>query len=128
MDTHLPPFWRQHLLALVGAKQRAENLRLLDAWQRAEGGAAKWNPLNTTFSLPGASDYNSAGVKNYPRPVWGVCAIALTLSNGNYGGILADLQAGTKTAEQIVRDRDAQFRTWGTDPATITSILATSAP
>jgi hypothetical protein len=125
LDTHLPPYWRQHLLAVLGATTRPENLRLLDAWQRAEGGAAKWNPLNTTFALPGASDYNSAGVKNYPRPVWGVCATALTITNGNYGGIVGDLQAGTKTAVQIVNDRRTQFETWGTSPDVILQLLAT---
>jgi hypothetical protein len=124
VDTHLPPFWRQHLLAVIGARAGAENLRLLDAWQRAEGGAAKWNPLNTTFELPGASDYNSAGVKSYPRPVWGVCATALTITNGNYGGIVGDLQAGAKTAEQIVNDRRAQFATWGTSADVILQLLA----
>lgn len=130
-ETHLPPYWRERLLHVVGAKVNAENLRLLDAWQRAEGGTAKWNPLNCTIELPGSTAYNTftAGgatlhVWNYPRPTWGVCATALTLSNGNYGGILADLQAGTKTAEQIVHDRAAQFSVWGTVPDVILGALA----
>lgn len=131
MDTHLPPNWRQHLLAVVGARAGAENLRLLAAWQRAEGGAAKWNPLNCTLELPGSTAYNSFTVggvtyhvQNYPRPVWGVCATALTITNGNYGGIVGDLQAGTKTAEQIVNDRRAQFATWGTSADVILQLLA----
>ena len=122
-DTHLPPQWRERLLAVVGAKAGDENLRLLDAWQRAEGGTAQWNPLNTTFDLPGTTDYNSTGVKNYGKATWGVCATALTLTSGLYNGILGDLQGGGKTAEQIVSDRSAQFRKWGTNPALIQTIL-----
>jgi len=126
--THLPPFWRQRLLAVLGAPRRPENLRLLDAWTRAEGGNARWNPLNTTWALPGATDYNAVGVKNYPRATWGILATALSLTSPAsgtlaYGGILGDLQVGVKTAEQIVTDRADQFRTWGTSSDLILELL-----
>ena len=126
MDTHLPPYWRQHLLAVIGGHAGAENLRLLDAWQHAEGGTAKWNPLNTTFSLPGSTDYNTTGVKNFPKPVWGVCATALTLTNGYYPGILGSLQGGKLTAEQIVENNKGEFQIWGTNPQTVLAYLAVS--
>jgi hypothetical protein len=130
-NTHLPPQWRERLLAIVNGHGwdtglfYPEGLRLLDAWQRAEGGTAQWNPLNTTFYLPGSTNYNTANVKNYMRATDGVCATGLTLVNGFYNGILGDLQNGAKTAEQIVADRADQFRTWGTDPAVIARVLAT---
>ena len=130
MQTHLPPQWRQRLLAIVNGhgwltgQFASESLRLLDAWQRAEGGTAQWNPLNTTYRLSGSWSYNSVGVQNYSRPTDGVCATGLTLVNGNYNGILGDLQNGTKTAEQIVTDRADQFRVWGTNPETILAVLA----
>lgn len=132
MTTHLPPFWREHLISLLGGHADVEKLRFLDAWQRSEGGAAAWNPLNTTFDLPGATLYNTdPGVKNYSRPVWGVCATALTLTDPasgplTYPKLLGHLQsaAGTYTAEQIVADCDAELRHWGSDPALISAVLA----
>lgn len=133
MDAHLPPYWREHLLAVLGCKHNPEALRLLDVWARAEGGTARWNPLNTTLPLTGftlAPDYNSAGVRNYAAPVAGVCATALTLISRNtdsklrFGGILADLQAGAKTAAQIVADRRDEFQTWGTNPDLMLKLLA----
>jgi hypothetical protein len=115
------------LLALLNAKVSPENLRLLSAWARVEGGAAVMNPLNTTYGLPGSTHYNELGVRNYrgatdPRAVEGIVATALTLtyrpaagSPLRYGGILGALQIGTKTAEQIVNDHAANFRTWSGD-------------
>lgn len=130
-NTHLPPYWRQHLIAVIGGHADSEKLRFLDAWQQAEGGTAEWNPLNTTFPLPGATDYNRAGVKDYTRPVWGVCATALTLTGPDsgplfYPHLLGHLQskAGTYTAEQIVNDCADEIRLWGTNPDTIRAILA----
>lgn len=129
--THLPPNWRQRLLAMLTGhgwltgQFSPQALRLLTAWQQAEGGDASWNALNTTLKLPGSSGYNSAGVQNYPRPVDGCCATAMTLANGYYPGILGDLQTGVKTAEQIVTDRETEFRKWGTNPSVIASVLAT---
>jgi hypothetical protein len=129
-NTHLPPNWRQRLLGIINGHGwltgtfYPEGLRLLAAWATAEGGTAQWNPLNTTLPLPGSTSYNSAGVQNYPRATWGVCATGLTLTDGYYPGILGDLQNGTKTAEQIVTDRDAEFKKWGTNPQTILNVLA----
>lgn len=129
-NQHLPPQWRQRLLAIVNGhgwdtgQFAPESLRLLAAWAQAEGGNARWNPLNTTLKLAGSTDYNSAGVQNYFRPTEGVCATGLTLVNGHYNGILGDLQNGTKTAEQIVSDRADQFLVWGTSPSTIAAVLA----
>lgn len=132
-DTHLPPYWREHLLAVIGGHADTEKLRFLDAWATAEGGTARWNPLNTTLDLPGATDYNSAGVKNYTRPTWGVCATALTLTGPDagplfYPKLLGHFQAaaGAYTAEQIVADCDADIRRWGTDPAAISEALTST--
>lgn len=131
MSTHLPAYWKEHLLSGVGAPQRAESKRFLDAWQQAEGGTAKWNPLNTTFALPGATNYNSTGVKNYTRPVWGVAATVLTLTEPEsgpltYPKLLGHLQAGTATAEQIVNDCRSELSHWGTNPDLVLKILSQS--
>lgn len=122
-ETHLPPNWQHRLLTVIGAQDTPENRRLLDAWAVAEGGTARWNPLNTTYPLPGATDYNSVHVRNYHRPTEGVCATACTLVNGVYNGILGDLQAGTFTALQIVERHGHEFDTWGTGAAHIRRVL-----
>lgn len=61
------------------------------AWMQEEGGdyqgsknGAKWNPLNTTQNWPGATNYNSAGVKNYLSYMDGIQATAAVLNNGLY--------------------------------------------
>lgn len=127
-QTHLPPFWREKLLAGLGAPRTSENLRFLNAWAAAEGGVAQWNPLNTTWKLPGSTDYNSSGVQNFSRPQWGVYATGLTLTGPasgtlTYGRIVGHLQAGTYTAEQIVDDCADQIRVWGTNPDAIRAAL-----
>jgi hypothetical protein len=129
--THLPPTWRERLLDVVNAPIVPENLRLLLAWQRAEGGDAKWNPLNSTLWVQNYTllpNYNDVPVRNYSKATAGVCATALTLIDsvtpGRYNGILGDLQGGTKKAEQIVHDRASEFHIWGTDTTVMLDVLA----
>ncbi len=122
-DEHLPPNWQRRLLEVVGAPITAENVRLFDAWARAEGGTARWNPLNTTYYLPGTTRYNSVGVRNYKRPTDGVCATALTLVNGFYDGILGALQGGKLKAHEIVERHASEFDKWGTGHANVLRFL-----
>jgi len=121
--THLPPLWKFRLLRKIRAKGVAENRRLLDAWQRAEGGHARWNPLNTTEPWPRSSVYNSAGVRNYLLPGDGIAATAATLMNGRYPGIVAELRSGSKPARQIVEQHGPEFDTWGTGAANVLRLL-----
>jgi hypothetical protein len=130
LSTHLPPWWKQRLLAVLGAPRNRQNLRFLEAQCRAEGGDAQWNPLNTTTHIiqdgvwwQEAEDYNSAKVSNFRKATLGVLATAATLLNGNYNGILGDLQAGKKTAEKMVADRRDEIKTWGTDPDLMLKVL-----
>lgn len=62
------------------------NLWALVAWMAAEGGSgdnpppqARWNPLNTTWRLPGSTDFNWVGVQNYPTETDGLDATLRTL-------------------------------------------------
>ena len=68
------------------------------SWEAAEGGAwnsgARYNPLNTTEPMSGASDFNSVGVKNYTSWEQGLQATIKTLNNGYYTDILNDLSIG----------------------------------
>lgn len=65
-------------------KRGHHNLWALVAWEAAEGGAdgtqqARWNPLNTTWRLPGSVDFNWVGVQSYRSQEDGLNATLLTL-------------------------------------------------
>jgi hypothetical protein len=127
-STHLPPYWRERLLAVIGAPRTKQNLRFLYAWRVSEGGTAKWNPLNTTYVLPyGESwSYNSSTVQNYWRPTGGVNATALTLIQDTYACLVGAFQVGKLTAEQINTKCATTIKTWGTSPTTIAKVLQTT--
>lgn len=74
--------YAKRLLDEIGAPSSDRNLEVMLSWMQAEGGSAKWNPLNTTLDRRGATNYNSVGVKNYVSAGQGVEATAYTL---NYG-------------------------------------------
>jgi hypothetical protein len=70
------------VLKCLGAEPTKSNMLFMYAWRQAEGGKAKNNPFNTTFKMPGATSYNSVGVKNYETPEKGIEATCKTLKNG----------------------------------------------
>jgi hypothetical protein len=119
---HLPPNWIRRLCSLISVPASPENISLFWAWQKAEGGSAKYNPLNTTFSLPGSTNYNSSGVKNYPNGCYGVAATGITLRNGYYDGIIHSMRSH-KPAKQIVLENMKEFSTWGTGGWLILKVL-----
>lgn len=106
------PDWEVKLLRAIGAPATPENLRFLSAWQRAEGGTASFNPLNTTQPFGGASNYNSVGVKNYPSATAGLEATAKTLTNGYYGPIVSLLRRGRASAVDLAKA--VASSPWGT--------------
>ncbi len=117
VQTHLPPYWIGRLCELMLIPQCAAVTHVFTCWARAEGGSAEWNPLNTTEPMAGASDYNTSGVKNYPSPVAGIAATAVTLSLGPYRKLWANMQRAKKdklTPEEIVLQSRQAFDTWGT--------------
>lgn len=128
---HLPLLWKFRLLRAIHARGTSENRRLLDAWAKAEGGTADYNPLNTTQPWPGATPYNwhVVGGKrvplvlNYPTAAAGIAATAATLVNGHYPGIVRDLRAGKLTARQIASRNLAELDTWGTGGAHVLALL-----
>lgn len=92
-----PVAWARALLAQIGAPDCQENRLLLVAWQAQESTDARFNPLATTHPMPGATDFNSVGVKNYRSPSQGLLAARDTLQGGDasygYDSILASLRA-----------------------------------
>lgn len=123
MHNHLPPKWRERLCGLLLIPANPANLELLNAWALAEGGNAQWNALNTTEPMGGATNYNSVGVKNYPSPVSGISATALTLILEPYHTLWVDMQAGTHTAVELVNRNRHAFDTWGTGAAHVLAVL-----
>lgn len=86
------------------------------AWEAAEGGhfvqgASRFNPLNTTQSMPGDSIFNSVGVRNYPDWQTGLDATIKTLSLGFYDAIRKALTDG-RDAGSILSSVSASV--WGT--------------
>lgn len=92
-------FWTA-VLKTLGAPATTANINSLQAWSNKEsiwpGGPGKgglYNPLNTTLSQPGATNFNSVGVKNYNSPAVGVTATVQTLLGG-YPQIVSLLKSG----------------------------------
>lgn len=77
----------REVLRELGAPASQRNLWALVAWMQAEGSTAKFNPLATTQAMPGATDFNSVGVKNYTSLQQGVEATAKTLNYGADRGL-----------------------------------------
>jgi peptidoglycan hydrolase CwlO-like protein len=88
--------WASLLLPKLSAPVCRSNLVAVVAWEASEYTKAQWNPLATTQSMPGASAFNSVGVRNYASLDQGLDATVLTLNgpaSRGYGAILASLRA-----------------------------------
>jgi hypothetical protein len=94
------------------------------AWTRAEGGTAAFNPFNTTEPWPGATDYNTALVKNYPTASAGIAATVKTLRNGYYPGLVRDFRKPyLLSARKLVTRNAAELDKWGTGAANVLRLL-----
>lgn len=89
--------WAGTFLRQLGAPPCAENLLIVVTWETAESTEAVFNPLATTRDMPGATDMNSVGVKNYVSLGQGLDASRDTLLLGAesylYGTIIERLRA-----------------------------------
>lgn len=97
--------WERDVLKTLQAPITTGNLKLLRAWQRAEGGhthnTARWNWLNTTKGKQFPS-MNSVGVRVFPDYRTGISYTADTIIGG-YPGIVQALRSG-KPYSQTYRD------------------------
>ncbi len=103
------------VLAAIGAPNTQANQQSLQKWSNYEIGAGtsiagRWNPLNTTTPEPGATNFNSVGVKNFATEASGEAATAATLENGRYPTIVGELQSGAGLSAPAA----ANVSTWGT--------------
>jgi hypothetical protein len=86
--------WARAELRTLGFPRTPADVTSLVAWQAREGGGGANNPLNSTEPAPGATIFNSVGVRNYPSAAEGVAATAVTMRNGNYADVLSALASG----------------------------------
>lgn len=77
--------WAQFFLKEMHSPVARNNLIVVVAWQVAEYTQAQWNPLATTYPMPGATEFNGHGVRNYVSLEQGLDATRLTLSHCCYG-------------------------------------------
>ena len=134
-QTHLPEKWIERLRAMLEIPQDHQTYRFFQAQQRAEGGLARWNPLNTTNHVHSdatgdwqGADYNSIGVCNYVKAYQGILATADTFMQAAFHDLLVALrgaQASGQTAEQIVAANQTAIKTWGTSPSLMLDVLKT---
>src|SRR4051812_28821245 len=83
----------------LGLPATPANLGVMVAWENEEGGhwnnSRKYNPLNTTYKMPGASYGGQQGnIASYTSWDQGVAATVKTLALPAYAGIRSALQAG----------------------------------
>ena len=95
--------WATQFLQGVGAPVTDANMQAITTWMNAEGGnwnnTAKYNPLNTTKSMPGAKTMqgSSAGVKAYASWNQGLQANVDTLKLSYYSDVRSALMQGNDT-------------------------------
>ena len=93
-----------------------ETIMFLVAWQRAEGGSAQFNPLNTIQSMPGATCYNpDPCVKNFLTRDDGLQATLDTLAAGHNG--YQDIREGITSNDPERALRGLHASPWGTSAA-----------
>jgi hypothetical protein len=116
-DKELPDFemsddnFYEKVLSCVGASSTKENMLFMYAWRQAEGGEASFNPFNTTMKMPGATNFNNAGVKNYKTSKDGIEATCNTLKLTNY----KDIVDGLKNDVGLYKlSRMSSLEKWGT--------------
>ena len=87
-----------------------EIVRFISAWTVGEGTKARYNPLATTQPMPGATNFNTANVKDYLTAQQGIDASVITLKNGRYPHILH----GILTNDVNEAMNDNELGVWGT--------------
>ena len=80
-----------------------------------EDSQAAFNPEDTTFDEPGATDYNPEGVKNYPTLGVGLEAFKSTITEGVYPEIVRMLRAGDDASRVLACP---EWDTWAGQPVT----------
>jgi hypothetical protein len=108
--------WATQVLAALGNRNPdAATVNFLAAWSVCEFGpevkkAARFNPLATKHTMPGNTNYNSVGVKDYPDADTGLQATVRTIKNGHYPHIVE----GLTTNKPEIALNHSELGIWGT--------------
>lgn len=105
--------WTRDLLHRLGVPGSYYNALAIISQAQAEGGSAKFNPLNTTREAPGATDYNSVHVKNYTSYEQGLTATVATFQQANMKPLMTALKSGKSSAAYWTA---LGLTPWGTRP------------
>lgn len=123
---HLPRLWRFRI-AVKGRFGYHRNVwTVWQAWERAEGGNASFNPWNTTEPWPGSAAYNDnvPPVRNYRTGSDGIAATVATLRNSHYPNMLRCFRKpGKMSPREIVEACRKDFDTWGTGANNVLRLL-----
>ena len=119
--------WATTLLTRLGAPVTDSGLRALTAWMNAEGkgwstslNRATYNPLNTTYKMPGAVSFNKVGVKAYTSMEQGVEATLATLTGKSadsrgYTAIIESLKNGSSAKDILNAINNSAWRSGQTN-------------
>lgn len=108
--------WAKAFLAALGnSNPDAKTVNFVASWTLSENTPATYNPLGTTQEMPGATDYNWVGVKNYVSHEQGLEANVKTVQNGRYPHILHGIQ--TNDPEEAANI--GELIIWGSGPLAI---------
>ena len=125
---NMPDTFFDRVVQKLGGTPTAEKRRFFRAWKAAEDTNAKFNPLATKWDkqVPGQTDSNKVGVKNYPDQETGLSATVNTLTKGiganAYKNIVNKLKQDDITAEELVAEK-SELDTWGTGGDLVASVL-----
>ena len=113
-DNQFMNYFFDEIFKKLGVNATEEKKKFFMAWRQAESGDAKFNPFNTTKSMkvPGVTNYNSVGVKNYPDMSTGIMATVKTLKLPYYEELMSMLNDDGITAKELANTDDLE--TWGT--------------
>ena len=121
--------WADAVLGRLGIAPTLAAEQALVAAAVGENSRAADNPDDTTQPGPaGTTNYNSAGVRNYPTWTDGVDETVATLSNGLYGPVLAALAVAgqPQAADRIVTAwARSPWGTWHGAPDPAAAAIAT---
>lgn len=107
--------WAHDFLDLLGGLHCGRNADSIISWIQAEGGNARFNPLNTTQPWTGSTNYNSVGVQNYATYQDGLHATVKTILQTDpslgFTAIVSDLRKCARSRRTL---RDVEHSQWGT--------------
>ena len=116
-------FWAEQFLLGLGAPLNNHTVYAILAQMAGENTKARNNPLATTHSahVVGESDFNAAGVKNFPTFCAGMAASLETISRPPYDAVRAAIHRGV-SAHDIVAAIEAS--SWGTHNIPLAAVIA----